>query len=76
MKGQKKVEEKIGATKITKEMENEFTCVKFRPSRRCYYIVSWLLVDVFVRCVSLTLFFDEENPRALSWIIIIIKPVY
>ena len=47
-------------------MENEFTCVKFRPSRRCYYIVSWLLVDVFVRCVSLTLFFDEENPRALS----------
>ena len=29
-------------------------------------IVSWLLDDVFVRCVSLTLFFDEENPRALS----------
>ena len=29
-------------------------------------IVSWLLDDVFVRCVSLTLFFDEENPGALS----------
>ena len=35
---------------------------------RCYCSLSWLLVDVcVVRCVSLTLFFDEENPTQSSF---------